>query len=460
MSPEQTRGDRDIDPRSDIWSLGVVLFEMVTGVRPFTGEPQQIMEKIARGPIWAISDLVRNADPRLVKIVSRCLQRDPRDRFDSAAEIGELLEPLRQRESEESSSSAAMNAPPLLSPRLPSRPDAAFAEEPAPSSVAAARGSARSPALSGADLLGPSAAPSPAFEAGLAGWVGTAPVDPTSATQSIAEQLDPAHIGPWHASTPSNSRADSPASSRGFPGSDFVGGQPACDQIPPLKTIRLRPDEWANEHDRPRAPRADVELSLVPFPHVRPEESTVPPIEARDEAVIAPAKAARDDHRFRRLGLIAGIVGAGTLLSAILYLALARQPTSHAAEGNSFAERVAARTADPSSTHEPHAEPTGGAATSAQPAYPAQTTSIVQDLPPVEGASSTGVKPTPPPTITASVSAKTSPPPAPLATSRPVTRDTSGLNRENPFAVPPTKKRCIFMDEKGNPCPKYQPPSP
>ncbi|WP_437716529.1 protein kinase [Sorangium sp. So ce448] len=91
MSPEQVRADRDIDPRADLWALGVVLFEMLTGVRPFQGDGTQLISQILEGEIPKVSRYLRRVDERLVRIVDRCLRRAREERFASAEEVAREL---------------------------------------------------------------------------------------------------------------------------------------------------------------------------------------------------------------------------------------------------------------------------------------------------------------------------------------------------------------------------------
>src|SRR5882672_8582297 len=93
MSPEQALGDPNLGPGSDLYSLGAVLFQMVTGSPPFDGESsQQIVGKhIAEPPPAAVD--VNPAVPReLSDVILRLLEKQPSDRFRSAGEVIAALE--------------------------------------------------------------------------------------------------------------------------------------------------------------------------------------------------------------------------------------------------------------------------------------------------------------------------------------------------------------------------------
>lgn len=92
MSPEQARAEK-LDRRSDVFALGIVLFELLTGERLFRGEnAAHSLELVKQGPIPDPSDLNPKLSPKLVRIVERALERDVRKRFQTAAELGEALE--------------------------------------------------------------------------------------------------------------------------------------------------------------------------------------------------------------------------------------------------------------------------------------------------------------------------------------------------------------------------------
>jgi serine/threonine protein kinase len=96
MSPEQARGE-SVDTRSDLFSLGIVFWEMLTGQRPFVGgTPNDVVSSILKDPIPEVSS-VRTGVPRdLSRIVRRCLARDPARRAQSALDVRNELEELRR----------------------------------------------------------------------------------------------------------------------------------------------------------------------------------------------------------------------------------------------------------------------------------------------------------------------------------------------------------------------------
>jgi WD40 repeat protein len=94
MSPEQVRGET-VDARSDIFALGVILYEMLTGKRAFQKSSQvETMTAILNEDPPAISELAPSLSPGLQKIVHRCLAKNPEKRFQHASDLGFALESL------------------------------------------------------------------------------------------------------------------------------------------------------------------------------------------------------------------------------------------------------------------------------------------------------------------------------------------------------------------------------
>jgi serine/threonine protein kinase len=120
MSPEQARG-QPVDARSDVFALGVVYYEMLTGRRPFTGDTStEVLSSIIRDEAPAVST-IRSGIPReLSRIVRHCLAKDPARRKQSALDVRNELEDLKREI--ESGELAAVAQPAATAVRTESLP--------------------------------------------------------------------------------------------------------------------------------------------------------------------------------------------------------------------------------------------------------------------------------------------------------------------------------------------------
>ncbi|WP_437974907.1 serine/threonine-protein kinase [Sorangium sp. So ce295] len=98
MSPEQVRRSKTIDFRSDLWSLGVIIFQCLTGQLPFPGEELgDVLVEICTGDIPVASQLAPNLWPELDRFLERALKREPAERFQSASELARAFAAAVQR---------------------------------------------------------------------------------------------------------------------------------------------------------------------------------------------------------------------------------------------------------------------------------------------------------------------------------------------------------------------------
>jgi serine/threonine-protein kinase len=95
MAPEQIRSARTVDRRADLWSMGVILYELVAGAGPFEAKSlAELFIAITSATPAPLTQVCRDCPPGLAAVVQRCLSTDREARYDSAADFAEALAPF------------------------------------------------------------------------------------------------------------------------------------------------------------------------------------------------------------------------------------------------------------------------------------------------------------------------------------------------------------------------------
>ena len=102
MSPEQIMADDRVGPATDIYSLGVVMYELLTGWLPFSGNVTRLVTSIVSQPPPPLRTYVADIDPRIESVCLRALEKEPQARFATAEAFADEIEHVRMTEPSES----------------------------------------------------------------------------------------------------------------------------------------------------------------------------------------------------------------------------------------------------------------------------------------------------------------------------------------------------------------------
>jgi hypothetical protein len=206
MSPEQLRDAKHVDHRTDLWAVGVMLYELCTGVRPYPADTfGEMVAALLSGPPRPIGERLIQAPNGLDALVQRALVHEPSRRFGSASELAAALSaivpsPLVRR-GQKDATVVALGAAPAPAPRPLPLPAATLPE--LPSAGGAALPAITVPGAPIGPLARPAALTSAAAPLAMPGWqrpVPTAPMDgPRPRPPSLAA---PTLVGPYAPAAP------------------------------------------------------------------------------------------------------------------------------------------------------------------------------------------------------------------------------------------------------------------
>jgi eukaryotic-like serine/threonine-protein kinase len=252
MSPEQFMG-QVVDARTDIYSSGVLLYQLLTGERPFDGGMSAIMHKVLNTDPPLPSQLSVTVPPSFDEVVRRAMAKRPEDRFPSAKAFAEAIRTAMTRQAEPrfAETEATMVSAPPPSP-LPPRVAATAAPPPRTFSTDMSRQRSKSPMIAGSVAVALLAA-----VGGGTWWLLSSPPQPSPSPATVAVQKPPALP---REDRPASSAAQAPAIQPAIPpASRAESGRPPANAaqdaqprpnqqvaIAGLDALRRRITQWVN----------------------------------------------------------------------------------------------------------------------------------------------------------------------------------------------------------------------
>jgi serine/threonine protein kinase len=197
MPPEQLVSARDVDRRADIWSLGVILYELLAGARPFSGTEPELVRKILNVEYVPLDRLRPDVPAGLARVIDGCLRRSPNERFADAGALAAALAPFASSQSNRNVERVLRLTKSDENPALPMTTPRALQ---APRSPRSPRNPAGSPSTGVQALAAPAQAPTPPpVVTRMATWVRTLPQGITIFVMiaTIAGSLTVVGVGLW-----------------------------------------------------------------------------------------------------------------------------------------------------------------------------------------------------------------------------------------------------------------------
>jgi serine/threonine-protein kinase len=293
MSPEQLQSSRGVDVRTDIWSLGIILFELLTGRPPFTADAvTELVIKIAVEPTPSMRDLRSDVPAELEQAVLRCLEKNRELRFQTVGELAMALHdyaPPRARPSIErilrTLQAAGMASRPRSAMTPPSAPQPQVSTTPLPS--------------------GPSGRPTDASwgHTGSKSRTRSSAVTVTVGILGLVVGLGVAALVAWR--SPGAQRAATSAAAQPSFSRAAAVLSPGGTQAPPAESVNAPATEPAASSDAPAATAdasahaASASSTGSPPPPMPAHSTFAPPPVATHSASTTPSRAPRShvyDH--------------------------------------------------------------------------------------------------------------------------------------------------------------------